>query len=87
MSSRAKTQLKPSMVVFARMFDVAVLLAVPKKLKITNIFVVDVVVLTNLGGLAVLGGENVPPPLDEIGLTDLPKTGGAPPPPRLQQPC
>ena len=28
------------------------------------------------GGLIVLGGENVPP-LVEIGLTDLPKTGGA----------
>ena len=28
------------------------------------------------GGLVVLGGENVPP-LVEIGLTDLPKTGGA----------
>ena len=30
----------------------------------------------NLGGLVVLGGENVPPPV-EIGLTNLPKTGGA----------
>ena len=29
----------------------------------------------NPGGLIVLGGENVPP-LFEIGLTDLPKTGG-----------
>ena len=28
------------------------------------------------GGLVVLGGENVPP-LVEIGLTDLPKTGEA----------
>ena len=28
------------------------------------------------GGLVVLGRENVPP-LVEIGLTDLPKTGGA----------
>ena len=28
------------------------------------------------GGLVVLGGNNVPP-LVEIGLTDLPKTGGA----------
>ena len=28
----------------------------------------------NLGGLVVLGGDNVPP-LVEIGLTDLPKTG------------
>ena len=30
----------------------------------------------NPGGLVVMGGENVPP-LVEIGLTDLPKTGGA----------
>ena len=30
----------------------------------------------NPGGLVVLGGENVPP-LVEIGLIDLPKTGGA----------
>jgi len=30
----------------------------------------------NPGGLVVLGGDNVPP-LVEIGLTDLPKTGGA----------
>ena len=30
----------------------------------------------NQGGLALLGGENVPL-LVEIGLTDLPKTGGA----------
>ena len=29
----------------------------------------------NLGGRAVLGGDNVPP-LVEIGLTDLPKSGG-----------
>ena len=29
----------------------------------------------NLGGQVVLGGDNVPP-LVEIGLTDLPKTGG-----------
>ena len=28
----------------------------------------------NPGGLVILGGENVPP-LVEIGLTDLPKTG------------
>ena len=29
-----------------------------------------------------------PPPLDEIGLTDLPKTGGTcPRPPRLRQAC
>ena len=34
----------------------------------------------NPGGLAVLGGDNVPP-LVEIGLTDLPKTGGAKAPP------
>ena len=34
----------------------------------------------NLGGRAVLGGDNVPP-LVEIGLTDLPKTGGAKAPP------
>ena len=34
----------------------------------------------NLGGRAVLGGDNVPP-LVEIGLTDLPKTGGAYAPP------
>ena len=35
----------------------------------------------NLGGegLVVLGGENVPP-LVEIGLTNLPKTGGLEPP-------
>ena len=30
----------------------------------------------NPGGLVVLGGDNVRP-LVEIGLTDLPKTGGA----------
>ena len=30
----------------------------------------------NPGGLVVLGGDNVPP-LVEIGLTDLTKTGGA----------
>ena len=42
----------------------------------------------NPGGLVVLGGDNVPH-LVEIGLTDLPKTGGHVPPwsPRLQQPC
>ena len=42
----------------------------------------------NPGGLVVLGGDNVPP-LVEIGLTDLPKTGGLKPPqpPRLQQAC
>ena len=34
----------------------------------------------NLGGRAVLGGDNVPP-LVEIGLTDLPKTRGAYAPP------
>ena len=34
----------------------------------------------NPGGLVVLGGDNVPP-LVEIGLTDLPKTGGATAPP------
>ena len=34
----------------------------------------------NLGGRVVLGGDNVPP-LVEIGLTDLPKTGGAYAPP------
>ena len=40
-----------------------------------------------LGGLVVLDGDNVSP-LVEIGLTDLPKTGGAkaPPAPPLQQP-
>ena len=32
------------------------------------------------GGLVVLGGDNVSP-LVEIGLTDLPKTGGAKAPP------
>ena len=32
------------------------------------------------GRLVVLGGDNVPP-LVEIGLTDLPKTGGAKAPP------
>ena len=30
----------------------------------------------NPEGLVVLGGDNVPSPLVEIGLTDLPKTGG-----------
>ena len=30
------------------------------------------------GGHVLLGGDNVPP-LVEIGLTDLPKTGGGPP--------
>ena len=43
----------------------------------------------NLGGRAVLGGDNVPP-LVEIGLTDLPKTGGGvrpPCPPRLRHAC
>ena len=34
----------------------------------------------NLGGRVVLGGDNVPP-LVKIGLTDLPKTGGAYAPP------
>ena len=34
----------------------------------------------NLGGHIVLGGDNVPP-LVEIGLTDLPKSGGAQAPP------
>ena len=34
----------------------------------------------NLGGHVILGGENVPP-LVEIGLTDLPKSGGARAPP------
>ena len=34
----------------------------------------------NLGGRAVLGGDNVPP-LVEIGLTDLPKSGRASPGP------
>ena len=34
----------------------------------------------NPGGHIVLGGDNVPP-LVEIGLTDLPKTGGARAPP------
>ena len=34
----------------------------------------------NLGGHIVLGGDNVPP-LVEIGLTDLPKSGGARAPP------
>ena len=36
----------------------------------------------NLGGRVVLGGDNVPP-LVEIGLTDLPKTGGGVRPPCL----
>ena len=47
----------------------------------------------NPGGLVVMGGENVPS-LVEIGLTDLPKTGGGglsppspPSPPPLRQPC
>ena len=44
----------------------------------------------NRGGLVVLGGENVPP-LVEIGLTDLPKTGGGghvpPRPPQLRRAC
>ena len=31
----------------------------------------------NLGWHVILGGDNVPPPLVEIGLTDLPKSGGA----------
>ena len=34
----------------------------------------------NPGGHVVLGGDNVPP-LVEIGLSDLPKTGGARAPP------
>ena len=34
----------------------------------------------NLGGHIVLGGDNVPP-LVKIGLTDLPKSGGARAPP------
>ena len=33
----------------------------------------------NLGWHALLGGDNVPPPLDEIGLTDLSKYGGIAP--------
>ena len=42
----------------------------------------------NLGGHVILGGNNVPP-LVEIGLTDLPKGGGAraPPAPRLRRAC
>ena len=40
----------------------------------------------NPGGLVVLGGDNVPP-LVEIGLTDLPKTGGAEAPPPQPLPC
>ena len=42
----------------------------------------------NLGGHIVLGGDNLPP-LVEIGLTDLPKSGGAraPRPPRLRRAC
>ena len=43
----------------------------------------------NPGGLVILCGENVPP-LVEIGLTDLPKTGGGlepPQPPPLRQTC
>ena len=42
----------------------------------------------NLGGHIVLGGDNVPP-LVEIGLTDLPKSGGhvPPRPPRLRRAC
>ena len=42
------------------------------------------------GGHVLLGGDNVPPPLGEIGLTDLSKSGGEhvpPRPPRLQQAC
>ena len=41
----------------------------------------------NPGGLVVLGRDNVSP-LVEIGLTDLPKTGGAkaPPAPRSRRP-
>ena len=35
-----------------------------------------------MGGLVVLGGDNVSP-LVEIGLTDLPKSGGAAAPPAL----
>ena len=35
----------------------------------------------NPGGHIVLGGDNVPPPLVEIGLTDLTKSGGARAPP------
>ena len=42
----------------------------------------------NLGGLVVLGGDNVTP-LVEIGLTDLPNIWGAEAPqaPLLRQPC
>ena len=41
----------------------------------------------NLGGHIVLGGDNVPP-LVEIGLTDLPKSGGGPgPPPPAPSAC
>jgi hypothetical protein len=42
----------------------------------------------NPGGLVVLGGDNVPP-LVEIGLTDLTKTGGAKAPlaPPWRRPC
>ena len=41
------------------------------------------------GGHVILGGDNVPP-LAEIGLTDLPKSGGgvrAPPAPHLRRAC
>ena len=44
----------------------------------------------NPRGLVVLGGENVPPLLVDIGLADLSKNGGAlappAPSPRLRQP-
>ena len=32
----------------------------------------------NPGVPVLFGGHNLPPPLVEIGLTDLPKSGGAP---------
>ena len=35
----------------------------------------------NPGGHLILGGDNVPPPLLEIGLTDMPKFEGAMAPP------
>ena len=53
-------------------------------LKVVDTYVRAVARYENPGGLVVLGGDIVPP-LVEIGLTDVPKTGVAPP--RLRQAC
>ena len=66
--------------VYYRVFNIAV--------NITSIVYRAVARSEILGGLVVLGGDNVSP-LVEIGLADLPNIGGAkaPPAPTLRRPC